>query len=238
MSSSSRNIFIFFLLLTIILLVMEAVGIDGNALVFTRYMVVIILSTTAYIKKGAANEQKILFMSFPLMIIGDFFLVLSYSLGDFPQELRYFGFIPFTIAYLLIAGIYIRGFKWSSWLVLPTMVYGLLLVVIAVLILPYMDGVQTFLASVVALTLTAMAWAGVSSIWNGYYGRRTSIMMALSGLLMLLCDYGVALDLFYPDIWRLREVMVINPVWLTYVPGWTILALVVMEREFHTHVYE
>jgi len=238
MSESGRKVLFVFLILTIVLLVMEEIGIDGDALIFARYTVVIVLGTVAYSRKGLTNEQRVLSSAFPLMIMGDFFLVLSYLFNGFPSELRYIGFIPFTIAYMLIARIYIKGFRWNPWLVLPTVVYGLFLVLLGVFILPHISGVEILLGMLVASALIAMAWAGASSIWNGYYARRTSILMALSGLLMLLCDFGVAFDLFYPNISSIKALLEINVVWLTYIPGWTILALVVMEREFHTHVYE
>ncbi len=238
MSLDQRNLLIVFLSLTMVLLVMEEMGIDKDILTHSRYLVVIMLSIATYSKRGRSHEQKILFLAFPLMILGDFFLVLSYSINGFPGELRYIGFIPFSAAYLLIARIYIRGFRWKKWLLLPTIVYGLLLVVIGIIIIPYLNGVQRLLGSMVALSLTMMAWAGASAIWNGYYGSRTALMMAFSGLLMVICDYGVALDLFYPGIGAIRSALAVNLVWLTYIPGWTILALVVVERYMNGRVYD
>jgi len=238
MTEYGRNTLIAFLFLTIILIAMEAAGIDGNALTLARYLVVVLLSVTAFIKRGSTHDQKVLFLGFPLIILGDFFLVLSHSLKGFPTDLVYLGFVPFTLAYMLIARIYLRGFRWSPLLIIPTMVYGVLLLVLGVALIPHMKVDQILLGTMLAVALTVMAWAGASAIFNGYYTRRTSLMMAISGLLMLICDYGVAFDLFYPNIWSIRNLLVINVVWLAYIPGWTVFALVVMERELHTNVYE
>jgi len=238
MGEYGRRLIIVFLVLTVLLLLMESCGIDGNLLTFARYLVVLLLSMAAYLKRGPNHEQKVLLLAFPLMLIGDFFLVVSYSIGGFPENFRYAGFIPFTIAYLIITRIYAKGFKWNPWLLLPTVIYGLLLMVVGFLIFPHLTGLQRTLGSMVALALTSMAWTGASTVCSGYYSRKTSIMMGLSGFLMLICDYGVAFDLFYPEVSIIRIALPLNIVWLAYIPGWTLLALVVAQGDIFATVYE
>lgn len=237
MNSLGRNLLVIFTVLTVILIVMEALGIDGDVISYSRYAVVLILCISVYIRRGSSQAQRRLFWAFPFMVVGDFFLVYSYTLDGFPQMLRYFGFIPFSIAYIIITRVYLKGFKWNIRSILLAIVYGLFILALGSKIYPLINGIEMALGTIVALTVTILAWAGASALWNGFYSKRIAAMMAISGILMVVCDYGVAFDLFYPDFHQIREELVLNLVWLTYIPGWVILALVVVDRDIKGRVY-
>ncbi|WP_422485482.1 lysoplasmalogenase family protein [Gudongella sp. DL1XJH-153] len=237
MNNFGRNLPVVFTVFTAVLITMEALGIDGDVISYSRYAVMLILCISVYVGRGSSLEQRRLFWAFPFMVVGDFFLVYSYTLDGFPQIMRYFGFIPFSIAYIIITRVYLEGFKWNINSILVAIIYGLSILGLGSKIYPLINGIEIVLGTIVALTVTIMAWAGASALWNGVYNRRVAAMMAISGMLMVVCDYGVALDLFYPEFYQIREELVLNLVWLTYIPGWVILALVVVDRDIKGRVY-
>lgn len=216
--------------LTIALIIMEAFGIRGNVLSFSRYIIMLALVLVVYVARGKSTEQRILFWTFPLMIIGDFFLVFSYIIKGFPERIRYLGFIPFTAAYTIMIIVYIKGFKPSKKHILPLVFYIGLIIALNNVLKPHVGGIDMLAGSVLIAAVTIMAWAGSTAIWNGYYNKRTAKLMAFSGFLMVLCDYGVAFDLFYPRMFLIREALIVNVVWLTYIPGWLILAYIVIDK--------
>ncbi len=237
MTKFGRMLLVVYTVFTIILITMEAWGINEDLISYARYAVMLSLCALAYVGRGPTKAQRILFWAFPMMVVGDFFLVYSYTLEGFPEVLRYFGFIPFSIAYIIITKVYLAGFKFNKKILILAIIYGLFIGTLGIYIYPLIDGVEIVLGSVVALTVTIMAWAGASALWNEFYKKRVAVMMALSGLLMVICDYGVAFDLFYPHFYLLRDALVLNVVWLTYIPGWVMLALVVIDRDIKGRVY-
>lgn len=237
MSSYGRFMMVTFLMLTILLLGMEAYGIDGDALYYSRYIIMLSLGVATFAGRGSSKGQRTLSWAFPLMLIGDFFLVFSYTIEGFPVDIRYFGFIPFAMAYIIIIKVYLKGFRWSSNNLLFSIFYGVAASALVMTLYPYVGGIEAISGIVVLGTVTIMSWAGSVAIWNGYYSKRAAIMMALSGLLMAVCDYGVAMDLFYPGAYAIREAIEINVVWLSYLPGWLILGLLVIDKSETGGVY-
>ena len=133
--------------------------------------------------------------------------------------------------------VYIKGFKPSKKHILPLVFYIGLIIALNNVLKPHVGGIDMLAGSVLIAAVTIMAWAGSTAIWNGYYNKRTAKLMAFSGFLMVLCDYGVAFDLFHPKVYLLRAIFPINLVWIMYLPGWLILAYLVIDKDLRGDVY-
>ena len=222
-----------FLFLLACVLILEALDIEGAFLQYARYTLVVSLAVGVFIGRKHTRAQRILFLSFPLMVFGDFFLVFSYSISGFPNDLRPLGFIFFGIAYILMTIVYIKGFQITLFSLSVMLTYTLIFSSMTIFLSPYIDGVTRYMGVFVLATVTIAAMAGLMSLGNKTYSGRTSGLMALSSGLMLICDYGVAVDLFYPDVHIIRELLPVNIVWISYVPGWMLLGVIILEDRIY-----
>lgn len=232
-----KALLIVFLSATIFLLVMEVYVTDGDVLSYSRYIIMLCLGVATFSGRGDLEEQRRLSWAFPLMLTGDFFLVFSYTIEGFTENIRCFGFIPFSMSYIIMIKVYLKGFRWSNNYLLPSIFYGVAASALIITLYPYVDGIIAIAGFVALGAVTVMSWAGSVALWNGYYSKRSAIMMALSGFLMAVCDYGVAMEMFYPGFYTIREAIAINVVWLSYLPGWSILALLVVDKNETGGVY-
>lgn len=222
-----------YLALTGMLLVMEARAMDGVVLTYSRFAVMLSLCAVVFWGRRKSGEQNILSMTFLLMLIGDVFLVLSDSLHWLPDELNCLGFLPFALAYALMVRVYLKGVRWRNQLLIPALIYGALLAFLVMALNPYVSGLQRPMGLAAAFSVTIMAWSGWAACLSGHYNKRTTLRMAASGMLMLLCDYGVALAQFHPAAGAMHAQLPFNIVWMAYVPGWLLLALIVIDDDIY-----
>jgi hypothetical protein len=104
------------------------------------------------------------------------------------------------------------------------------LIPILVMLLPRVSGPFLIVALIFALTVSFMAWSAICTISRGYYTRTVSIRFAIAGYLMFLSDMGVALVFFYPGM-QTNVTWLLNEIWITYVPAWTLILINIMENK-------
>lgn len=85
-------------------------------------------------------------------------------------------------------------------------------------------------ALVIGIVLYFTAMTRVSTVCRGYFFRKAAILIALAGCIIFVSDVFVAYSIFHPVIkgfvlWKE------NVIWATYVPGWTLLMVLLGEGE-------
>ena len=71
------------------------------------------------------------------------------------------------------------------------------------------------------VVLCYMTWTSICTIFRKYFNRRIAILIAISGILMFICDIGVAYSLFHPFYSTVYIPVLKNIIWMAYILGWT-----------------
>jgi YhhN-like protein. len=100
------------------------------------------------------------------------------------------------------------------------------------LLMPYIyNPVMKTGTLIFGIVLTYMAWTSVCTIYRNYFTKKASWIIAISGVLMFICDVGVAFSMFYPPFTIKHTPWLTNIIWTAYVPGWTLLAVLICEKD-------
>ena len=225
MNIKQKKIVIVYLVLLVLILGLEMYHISFSLISWLRFLTMLSLAILVIFskKENYFNRVSIIFV---LMVMGDFFLVLGNVIKGFEQNLIYLGFIPFTGAYLVLVFIYLKSLKLNITSALLAIPFLMLAALLYTILNPFVEGI--FLKSVSFLLLVVlllMSWSSILFLFRDTLTKNKSIMIAISGILMLACDIGVGFDLFYPDFYQIRNMLPINFVWLFYLPGWVLLAI-------------
>lgn len=76
-----------------------------------------------------------------------------------------------------------------------------------------------------------MTWTSVCTIFRNYFTKKASWIIAVSGSLMFICDVSVAFSIFYPPFVMQHTPWLTNIIWIEYIPGWTLLAVLICEKD-------
>ncbi len=226
LSPKQKKIVVIYSLLLTLILGMEYYRINFTLISWLRFLTM--LSLTILILWSKKEEQfKRVSIVFILMVAGDFFLVLGNAIEGFEQDLAFLGFIPFTLAYIFLALIYLKSYKLNIKDVLLATPFIMLALLLFKNLNLFVEGIfLKSISSILLLALLIMSWSSVLFLFKDTFTKKRSIMIALSGILMVSCDLGVAFDLFYPNFYLIKSIIPINLVWLFYIPGWVLLAIV------------
>jgi hypothetical protein len=225
LSSKHKIIAFVYTLLLVLILGLEYYEVNFSLISWIRFLTMLSLAIVVFLNKKE-NFFKGVSLVFILMVAGDFFLVLSNAIEVFEQNLAFLGFIPFTLAYLLLATIYLKSLKLNLKDVIISIPFVLLGLLLYSILYPFVEGVFLKIVSIILLAvLLTMSWSAVLFLTKDTFSKNRSIIIAISGILMLACDLGVAFDIFYPSFYQIRDIIPINLVWLFYIPGWVLLAI-------------
>ncbi|MDY0278827.1 MAG: hypothetical protein RBQ97_12165 [Acholeplasma sp.] len=229
MTLKQKSIAIIYSVLLVLILGLEFYNINFSLISWIRFLTMFSLSLVVVMSKKK-DHLKGISIVFILIVAGDFFLVLSNAIQGLNQNIAFLGFIPFTGAYLVLGIIYLKLYKLSKKDAIVAIPFILLSLLVFKTLNPYVEGF--FLKGVsfiLLLALLAVSWSSVLFLFRDIFTKNRSIMIAISGILMLACDLGVGFDLFYPDFYQIRNMVPINLVWLFYIPGWVLLAIAAIE---------
>jgi hypothetical protein len=180
------------------------------------------------------STHKILGLAILFLFIGDFFLVFIWlvflGLSSDSLIVKVGGMLGFLSAYACLIWVYTRKLRFAVRDLLYALPVLAVLIPILVMLLPRVSGPFMIVALIFALTVSFMAWSAICTIKRGYYTRTVSIRFAIAGYLMFLSDMGVALVFFYPGM-QTNVTWLLNEIWITYVPAWTLILMNIMENK-------
>jgi hypothetical protein len=227
MNRIQRMVLASFLTLTVIELILVYIY-DTSALVrCVQFSGTVLLFMIAAIVKKEYREQKILVFGFLFSVIGDFFMILLPVIRK-GANADLFGIVSFLLSYVFIIWAFNRNFRIKLSDGLLALPFISAVVYYFATMLQYIKGVMIIAVLLFSLTITIMAWTSVCTLVRGYFTRRVAIIAAIAAAALFLSDMGVAYALFYPPLK--------GSVWLeifiraTYVPAWTLLLVIVCEK--------
>lgn len=204
---------------------------NSDVVVCLKFGTMISLFLFAVLTRKKTTEQKIMAAAYYFLVIGDFFLVCSEALHFKAANTAMFGGAAFFCAYLCLIAAYHKNFSPSlkEAAVAAPMITALIVVV--VFLKPFISGAILTGVVIFGVCLCFMTWSAVCTLFRGYYSKQTARLIAVSACLMLLCDIGVGLCHFYPHPTDGIYPWLKAVVWAAYVPGWTLLIIVIREKE-------
>ncbi len=229
MNSIQKRLLIIYLPLTILILILDHMYPDAKMVLRLKYAIMITLFLSSVIVSKKFLEQKIMALSLFFLVIGDFFLVFYYTL-DFKIDLSPIGAAGFLCAYICLIIAYQKNFKIG----IKEITAGILMLAILLYIFfslsPYVHGVILAGSLIFSLVLSYMTWTGICTLFRGYFTRKVSKLIAISSILMFICDMGVAFSKFYPIYSKSFIPWLQNIIWAAYIPGWTLLVVVIADN--------
>lgn len=235
MNNTQRILLAVYLPITLLILIFDNLYPEENMVIYLRYTIIITLFLSVVIIQKNYHEQKVMALSFFFIIIADFFLVFSESLDSLKMDVSPFGIAGFLFAYLCLIVAYQKNakIKIGNKEVISAIPIILIFIFIFITLQPYVKLPMLIGTLIFGIVLCYMTWAAVCTIFRRYYSPKISRLIALSGSLMFVCDMGVAFQLFHPYYSVVYVSWLKNIIWAAYIPGWTLLAMVISEENLY-----
>jgi hypothetical protein len=171
-------------------------------------------------------------LSFFFLVIADFFLVFTDTIENLTMNLAPFGILDFLCSYVCLIAAYNKNIKLSKAEIVVAIPFVIIFIIVFSLLMPYINNVVMKVGTLIfGLVLSYMAWTSVCTIFRNYFTKKASRIIAVSGVLMFICDVGVAFSMFYPPFVINHTIWLTNIIWTAYVPGWTLLAVLICEKD-------
>jgi len=197
---------------------------------YFKYAIILSLFIVSLFVKKEYPEQKLMAYTFFFVAFADFCLVFSNVLPFIKVSLAPYGILGFSIAYILLITAYQKNFKIRLKEILVFIPILLVTIYVFYRLIYYISGPMLLGALLFGLILSYMAWTSICTIFRGYFNKKSVYLIAISGIFMFICDIGVAFSLFYP-IYAIKQLSFFNViVWFCYIMGWTLLLVLVCDK--------
>lgn len=232
MSNTQRILLAIYLPITVLILILDNLYPGVHIVKYIKYTIILTLFFAVISIQKRYREQKILALSYFFIIIADFFFGISRILDNLKINLSLFGIVGFLLAYLCLIYVYQKNFKVDIEEIMAVIPILLIFLYICISLKPYVKGPVLIGTIIFGFILCYMTWSAICTVFRGYFSTKTSILIALSGSLMFICDIGVAFTLFHPYYSKVFVPWLNNIIWAAYIPGWTLLAVIISEENF------
>lgn len=230
MNNSQKILLAVYLPITFLLIIFDNIYPDADFVRCVKYTTIITLFLSAANIKKRFYEQKIMTLALFFVVVGDFFLVFSRVILDLGIYSEIFGMTGFFIAYLCLIAVYQKNFKLGKAEILTIIPVISIFLFIFFSLKIYVKGPMLIAALVFGLELSYMTWTSICTIFRNYYKAPIARLIALSSILMFICDMGVAYHIFHPEYIIRFTSWLENIIWAAYIPGWTFLAVIINEE--------
>lgn len=228
MKRMTRMMTVVFLALTLMIIQFHGLyGIEAPTL-YLRFGIRIAMLLAAAVGVNRHREQKILVVAFLLTLVSDYFLGYLKAVSPDMDNRKLYGMIGFIAVYLVLNVALQRNFRIGKAEIITAVPFiGIFLGVILAL-RQYMTGPYLIFGIILGIVLSYTGMTMVSTLYRGYFSRRTAWMIAASGIILFLSDVVVAYAMFHPD-YNVYIPWKENTIWLTYMIGWLLLLFVTVE---------
>lgn len=230
MNNIQRVLLSIYLPITLLILFLDNAFPNSNIIWYLKYTIIVTMFLSAFSMKKNFREQKIMNLSLFFVAFADFFLVFSLTLKNVKINLLPFGIIGFLFAYICLIFVYQKNFKLGKAEIITAVPIVIIFLIVILTLRPYIKGFMIIGALVFEFVLCYMLWTSICTIFRKYYNPKIAGVIALSAILMFICDIGVAYGLFYPVYSVMLYRVVKNIVWAAYLMGWTLLVIIISEE--------
>lgn len=230
MNRMQRKLIKIYVPVTLVIVILDLV-LDATALFWLlKYLTVLSLFLWSFFHMKKTRDQERLGLSLFFVAAGDAFLYLPLALGYEQSELIPYGMMMFILAYGCLILVYRQGLhpgRFERMAALPSA---------AVFYLGLMLLWRRESGPVLSLTLIfwgilcTMLWMALCTRSARSPYRRHGKVIALSAILMVVCDAGVGLGLFYPAQSTMVYNLAKSIIWTAYIPAWTLIAWLSLEE--------
>lgn len=233
MKDVQKALIAIYLPLTILILAFDNIYPQEDMVQYLRYIIMITLALAVAVIQKRFFEQKVMALSFACLVIADFFLVFSTTIDSLEADLTVFGILGFMMAYICLIAACQKNFNLGRKELAAAAPIAAIYICVMQSFSRYVSGVMFAGVLAFGLVLGYMLWTAVCTLFRNYFSRKASAMIAASGTLMFICDIGVAYSLFHPYYSSTYIPILKNIIWAAYIPGWTLLAVVIAEEELY-----
>jgi hypothetical protein len=229
MSNVQKSLLVTYLPLTFVILIFDHIYPNENVVLYLKYTTMITLFLSSMIIKKKFHDQKIMALSFIFLVIADFFLVFFYTFNNFKIDLSPLGVAGFLFAYICLIIAYQKNFKIGKGEIMAGIPMASIFLYVFFSLKPYVYGFMFIGSLIFFMVLCYMTWTGICTLFRNYFTWKISKLIAVSSILMFICDIGVAFSFFHPTYSKEFIPWLQNIIWAAYIPGWTLLAVIINE---------
>lgn len=236
MNNMQKSLLVIYLPLTFVILTFDNIYPNENFILYLKYIVMITLFLSSMIIKKKFHDQKIMALAFFFLVIADFFLVFFNTLNNFKIDLTPLGVVGFLCAYICLIIAYQENFKIGKNEILAGLPMIIVFLCVFFSLKPYINGFMFIGSLIFFIVLCYMTWTGICTLFRNYYTFKISKLIAVSSVLMFICDVGVAFSFFHPAYSNEFMPWLQNIIWAAYIPGWTLLAVIINDDNLIAHI--
>lgn len=220
MSSADKRLYGGFTLLTALLVEFNGLFGSSDATKFCMFAIRAILFITVLRLPKKFGEQRLLVWAFGLTLVSDFFFVLmKMNIFNWSSPiLDILGIGGFIGAYLVLILTFAKNFRLRKPDILVGTPYLICFGLVFRVLSRYVSGMMLMAPIVLGVVLCVTAVVMAGTLYREYFGRRSAVLIALSGTVLFFSDMLVAFSMFHPDyqsfiLWHQ------NAIWITYMVG-------------------
>lgn len=206
MNNTQKSLLVIYLPLTFVILIFDHIYPNENVVLYLKYTTMITLFLSSMIIKKKFHDQKIMALSFIFLVIAGFL----------------FAYICLIIAYQ-------KNFKIGKGEIIAGIPMAIIFLYVFFSLKPYVYGFMFIGSLIFFMVLCYMTWTGICTLFRNYFTWKISKLIAVSSILMFICDIGVAFSFFHPAYSKEFIPWLQNIIWAAYIPGWTLLAVIINE---------
>lgn len=235
MNNTQRIILVIYIPFTILIILLHNICPKEDMVFYLKYTIMISLFLSAATMKKKLKEQKFMALSLFFLVVADFFLVFVSTIDRLNMDLSTYGAIGFLFAYFCLILAYQKNFKIGKAEIITAIAILIIFIYVIISLQPYVKGVILVGSLIFGGVLCYMTWTSICTIYRKYFNAKITWIIALSGILMFICDVGVAFSRFHPLYSKIYVPWLANLIWATYIIGWTLLVVIISEENLIRH---
>ncbi len=232
MNSKDKIIYGYIIILTVLLLITNVILKGGILAKIIMVTIRVSLMIAAIGSQKKYREQRLLVFAFVFSVISDLFLTIFELITPYRAVYDIIGILGFFGTYLVLNAVFIRNRRFNVLDFLVSWPFWLVFAIIARILIPFVSGplriVAIFLGAMLCFTAANMA----ATIYRGFYRKKVSYLIAMSGTMIFVCDMFVAFSMFHPEFQHFI-VWVENTTWIIYTGEWLLLLVVVKSKNLY-----
>lgn len=230
MNNTQRILLVIYIPITLLILILDNIYPKEDIVLYLKYTIMITLFLSAITMQKKIREQKIMAMSFFFLVAADFFLVFINTIDNLKLNFSALGAVGFLFAYICLIVAYQKNFKVEKEEIIVSIPIVIIFIYVFISLQPYVNGLMFIGALIFLSVLCYMTWTSICTIFRKHFNSKPAWFIAISGCLMFICDIGVAFSRFHPIYSKMYVPWLTNIIWTTYIPGWTLLVVVICEE--------
>lgn len=230
MNNTQRILLVIYIPITFLIFMLDNIYPKEDMILYLKYTIMSTLFLSAITIQKKFREQKIMALSLFFVVVADFFLVFIDTIDDLKMNFSAFGIAGFLFAYICLIVAYQKNFNVGKEEIIVATPIGIIFIYVFISLQQYVKGL-IFIGTLIFLSvLCYMTWTSICTIFRGYFTKKSAWLIAISSSLMFICDIGVAFSGFHPIYSKMYVPWLTNIIWTTYIPGWTLLVVIICEK--------